>query len=115
MQLSLWQLTTYRTITVTALLYENLADICAEAQMLANPLLKLQLKDEKQNAGRIKYSGMQHCVIQRVVPNTAKDHRAFILTIKHRTTSSIVQTQRTKALQSFKMSGTARPMTQHHS
>jgi hypothetical protein len=33
-------------------------DICAEAQMLANPLLKLQLKDEKQNAGRIKYSGM---------------------------------------------------------
>ena len=83
--------------------------------MLANPLLKLQLKDEKQNSGRIKYSGMWHCVIQWVVPNTSKDCRAFILTIKQHTTSSTVQTQRTKALQSFKMSGTARPMTQHHS
>jgi len=39
-------------------------DICAENQMLANPLLKLQLKDEKQNAGRIKCTGMWHCVMQ---------------------------------------------------
>jgi len=39
-------------------------DICAEAQMLADPLLKLQHKDEKQNAGRIKYSEMWHCVMQ---------------------------------------------------
>jgi hypothetical protein len=39
-------------------------DVCAEAQILANPLMKLQLKDEKQNAGRIKYFGMWYCVIQ---------------------------------------------------
>jgi len=61
------------TLTTDNLLNNNLyittgrksgKDICAEAQMLANPLLKLQLKDEKQNAGRIKYSGMWHCVMQ---------------------------------------------------
>jgi hypothetical protein len=46
------------TITFTALLEEKTAKTSAEAQMSANPLMKLQLKYEKQNARRVKYSGM---------------------------------------------------------